>query len=205
MLASSPFSPRLAIPLGTDELGFDMLSKVLIGAKYTILAAITISVLRMIISIPLGLIIGSYFSKFRYLSSMFDAFHFIPLSLIALYLLSPVLFSGPNGFDYSLTERIVIEIIVLTILTVPVLAMLIGNETNELIKKEFIISAKILGGSKFHIAKKHIFPLLKERFWILFGQQITQTLLVMTHLGLFNLYFGGTEITYGSFADLLNP
>ena len=76
---------------------------------------------------------------------------------------------------------------------------------NELIKKEFIISAKILGGSKFHIAKKHIFPLLKERFWILFGQQITQTLLVMTHLGLFNLYFGGTEITYGSFADLLNP
>ncbi|WP_368657082.1 ABC transporter permease [Metabacillus halosaccharovorans] len=202
LLASSPISPRWGIPFGTDLIGYDMLSKVLIGAKYTLLAAISIAALRMLISIPFGLILGSYLSKFnKYLNSIIDIFHFIPLSLIALYLLSPVLYSSSNGFEYSLTERIVIEVIVFTVLAVPVLALLIGNETNELFKKEFVISSKIMGGSKLHIIRKHIFPLLKARFWIIFGQQITQTLLVMVHLGLFNLYFGGTVITYGDFAD----
>ncbi|WP_078435395.1 ABC transporter permease [Metabacillus halosaccharovorans] len=202
LLASSPISPRWGIPFGTDLIGYDMLSKVLIGAKYTLLAAISIAALRILISIPFGLILGSYLSKFtKYLNSIIDIFHFIPLSLIALYLLSPVLYSSSNGFEYSLTERIVIEVIVLTVLAVPVLALLIGNETNELFKEEFVISSKIMGGSKLHIIRKHIFPLLKARFWILFGQQITQTLLVMVHLGLFNLYFGGTVITYGDFAD----
>ncbi|PMC36382.1 peptide ABC transporter permease [Bacillus sp. UMB0899] len=201
---SSPLSPSLSpfLPFGTDELGFDMLSKVIIGAKYTLFAAITIASLRMIISIALGLSLGFCSPKLNnYINSMIDGFNFIPLSLISLYLLSPFLYSGPNGFSYSLNERILIEVIVLTALAVPVLAVLIGNETNELLKKEFIKCAKTLGGSKFYIVRKHILPILKVRFWILFGEQFKQTLIVMTHLGLFNLYFGGTEITYGSFAD----
>lgn len=202
VVASSPISPRWSIPFGTDELGFNMLSKVIIGAKYTILAAFVIAALRIVISLLLGFLVGIYFPKVnRFLMSVIDGFHFVPLSLIALYLLTPVLVSGPEGFQYSLTERIIIEIIVLTALTVPILTTFIANETVEVLKKEFVVSAKLLGGSKLHIIKNHIIPVLRDRLLILYGQQITQTLLCMIHLGLFNLYFGGTVITYGDVAD----
>ncbi|WP_121663963.1 ABC transporter permease [Metabacillus litoralis] len=194
LIDSAPIAPRKEAWLGTDKLGYDMLSKVLIGAKFTILGALTIAFLRMMVSVPLGLVLGTYFPKGqKYLTSLVDVFHFVPLSVVALYLLQPFLFlkAGQEPV-YSLTERIAIEIVVLTILTVPVLSVLIGNETRELFKEEYVSSAKTLGGSKLHIIKKHIFPALRERFFILFGQQFVQTLIVMAHLGLFFLYFGGT-------------
>jgi peptide/nickel transport system permease protein len=196
LVDSAPIAPRKEALLGTDKLGYDMLSKVLIGAKFTIIAAFVISTLRMLISIPLGFVLAAYFPRMqKYVNSLVDAFHFIPLTIIALYLLSPVLIQSLDGFAYSLMERMVIEIIVLTLLTVPILTVLISNETKELWKSEFVTSAKALGGTKRHIIMKHIFPLLKERFFILFGQQFVQTLLVMAHLGLFNLYFGGTTMS----------
>ncbi|APH03312.1 ABC transporter permease [Bacillus weihaiensis] len=199
LVDSAPIAPRKEAWLGTDKLGYDMLSKVLIGAKYTILAALTIALLRMLLSIPLGLVLGIYSPKLKkYVNSLVDAFHFIPLTIIALYLLRPFLFMGPEGFAYSLTERMLIEVIVLTVLTVPILVVLVGNETGELMKSEFVASAKTLGASKLHIMTKHMIPTLKDRFFILFGQQFVQTLIVMTHLGLFNLYFGGTVFSFDS-------
>ncbi|TXC89463.1 ABC transporter permease subunit [Metabacillus litoralis] len=197
LVDSAPIAPRKEALLGTDKLGYDMLSKVLIGAKFTILAALIIAILRMVISVPIGLIVGTYFSKTKkYLNSLVDAFHFIPLTIIALYLLQPVLYMRPEGFTYSLTERMGIEILVLAILTVPILSVLIGNEAGELLKSEYVISAKTLGGSNLHIIVKHIIPIMKDRFFILFGQQFVQTLIVMAHLGLFNLYFGGTLVSF---------
>jgi peptide/nickel transport system permease protein len=193
LIDSAPIAPRKEVPLGTDKLGYDMLSKIIIGAKFTIIAAFVIAALRMMISIPLGLALGSYFSRLqKFVNSLVDVFHFIPLTIIALYLLSPVLIQYPGAVTYSLMERMTIEVIVLTLLTIPILTVLIGNETSELFKSEFVLSARTLGGTRRHILIKHISPLLKTRFLILFGQQFVQTLLVMAHLGLFNLYFGGT-------------
>jgi peptide/nickel transport system permease protein len=197
LIDSAPIAPRKEALLGTDKLGFDMLSKVLIGAKFTIIGVFVIAFLRMVISIPLGLVLAVYFPRLqKYVNSLVDAFHFIPLTVIALYLLSPVLIQPVDGFAYSLLERMSIEVIVLTFLTVPILIVLIGNETKELWKSEFVTSAKALGGTKRHIMMKHIFPLLKDRFFILFGQQFVQTLLVLAHLGLFHLYFGGTIMSH---------
>lgn len=202
LIDSAPIAPRKEAWLGTDKLGFDMLSKVLIGAKFTILAAILIAFLRMVISVPLGLILGAYFPKGqRYFTSFVDAFHFIPLTIIALYLLTPVLIQQHSGFTYSFTERIMIEVIVLTVLTIPIIMVLIGDETKELMKVEFIVCAKTLGGSRGHILLKHIVPMLKERIFILFGQQVVQALIVMAHLGIFNLYFGGTIMAQDQLAS----
>ncbi|WP_226669098.1 ABC transporter permease [Metabacillus litoralis] len=201
LVDSAPIAPRKEVLLGTDKLGYDMLSKVLIGAKFTILAALVIALLRMVISVPLGLMLGTYFTKTKkYVNSLVDAFHFIPLTIIALYLLGPVLYMQPEGFSYSLTERMGLEILVLALLTVPILSVLIGNETSELLKSEYVMSAKTLGGTRFHIILKHIVPILKDRFFILFGQQFVQTLIVMAHLGLFNLYFGGTLLSFDPMA-----
>jgi peptide/nickel transport system permease protein len=53
VIESPPLSPRWNIPLGTDRNGGDMLSKMLLGAKYTILTAFFVSLLRMELEVHL--------------------------------------------------------------------------------------------------------------------------------------------------------
>ncbi|MFZ3589107.1 ABC transporter permease [Bacillus sp. DJP31] len=200
--ASSPLSPNKDIWFGTDALGLHMLNKMIIGAKYTIIAAFIIAFLRVAVAIPLGVLFSSYLTRFRKnINGFIDSFHYIPLSLIAYYILYPVLWMGPEGFQHSFFERVSIEVMVLTMLTVPILAVLIGNESSSLMKKDFIISAQTLGASKLHIIRRHILPSLREKFVIMFGQQVIQVLLILSHLGLLHLFFGGTVVSY----DLLTP
>ncbi|MFD1735128.1 ABC transporter permease [Bacillus salitolerans] len=194
---SSPLSPSKEIWFGTDRDGFHMLHKVIIGAKFTILAALGIAFLRVLVAIPIGMILSSYLTKSRkYINGFVDSFHYIPLSLIAYYILYPVLWMGPAGYQHTLTERVVIEVVVLTVLTLPILSVLIGNEGSFIMKKDYIISAQTLGASRWHIIRKHILPSMKEKFMIMFGQQVVQVLLIFSHLGLLKLFFGGTVVSY---------
>jgi peptide/nickel transport system permease protein len=197
LVDASPLPPSKDIWFGTDLHGFHMLYKIIIGAKFTILAALGIAFLRVVVAIPVGILLSSYLTKSRkYINGFVDSFHYIPLSLIAYYILYPVLYMSPSGFAYSFTERVLIEVFVLTMLTLPILGVLIGNESSSVMKKDFIFSARTLGASKWHLITKHILPSLKEKFIIMFGQQVVQVLLLFSHLGLLKLFFGGTFVSY---------
>ncbi|MGV3463979.1 MAG: ABC transporter permease [Heyndrickxia sp.] len=195
MIEASPISPKWNIPFGTDRMGFDMFTKVLIGAKFTILGAMAVAVVRMMFAVPMGLLLGTYFRKQKkYISGLVDSFHFIPLSVIAVYILSPVLLEPQEGFHSTIFERMVMEIILLALLTVPVIAVLIGNEASKAFQEEFVTCSRTLGASKFRLIRKHIFPALREKIFVIFGQQVMQSLIILSHLGLFQLFFGGTRI-----------
>ncbi|WP_421378482.1 ABC transporter permease [Bacillus salacetis] len=194
---SAPISPKWTYPFGTDPLGLDMLGKVIIGAKYTILAALVVAFLRVFISLPLGFFLGVYLQRYRkYFNGTVESFHYIPLSILAYFLLYPVLWEPYEGFSTSMGERLVIETIVLTLLVVPIISSLLGNEIAQVYKSEFITSAQALGARKFRIMIKHILPAIREKLVILFGQQVMQTLIIFIHLGLLKLFLGGTDVDY---------
>jgi peptide/nickel transport system permease protein len=203
MIEASPISPKWNIPFGTDRLGFDMFTKVLIGAKFTILGALAVAVVRMVVAVPLGLFVGIYFrNQKKYVNGLVDSFHFIPLSVLAYYLLSPLLFEPPEGFHNTMLQRIIIEIIILALLTVPIITVLIGNEASKAYNEEFVICSRTLGAGKFRLIRKHIFPALREKIFVIFGQQVMQALIIFSHLGLFKLFFGGTHLkSDGLFSD----
>ncbi len=202
IVEAAPISPRLEYPLGTDPLGLDMLGKILIGAKYTILAAFAVAALRVFVALPLGLILGTYLRKQKnYINGLIDSFHYVPLTIIAYYLLRPVLWEPMEGFQTSLLERIAIEVVILALLTVPIITALIGNETSLIYKQEFVTSAKTLGAGNFRIMRKHIYPVLREKIFVVLGQQVMQTLIIFSHLGLLQLFLGGTNVSYSFMAD----
>ncbi|MEL3970999.1 ABC transporter permease subunit [Rossellomorea oryzaecorticis] len=197
---AAPISPKWAFPFGTDPLGLDMLGKIVIGAKYTLITAFIIAFLRVAVSLPIGFVLGIYLGKYRKsVNGMIDSFHYLPLSILAYFLLKPVLWEPYNGFPTTLTERFIIEIVVLTILIVPVISSLLGNEIALIYKEEFIFSARVLGANRLRIIVKHILPSLKDKLVIMFGQQVMQTLIIFIHLGLLQLFVGGTDVDY-SFA-----
>ncbi|PFA70482.1 peptide ABC transporter permease [Bacillus sp. AFS015802] len=197
VVESSPISPKWSFPFGTDALGLDMLGKIIIGAKYTILTALVIAFLRVFLAIPLGLILGTFLMKYKkYINGWIDSFHYIPLTILAYFLLFPVLWEPFEGFSTSIVERFVIEILILSLLIVPILSALLGNEVSLLYKQEFIMSAKTLGAGRWRIIFKHILPSMKEKLVILLGQQFMQTLIIFIHLGLLTLFLGGTDVDY---------
>jgi peptide/nickel transport system permease protein len=199
---SAPISPKWNYPFGTDPLGLDMLGKILIGAKYTLILSFIIAFLRVAISLPIALLLGTYLQRFKKsINGTIDSFHYIPLSIIAYFLLHPVLWEPFNGFTTTMTERFIIEILILTLLIVPILSSMLGNEVTMVYKEEFILSAKILGASKFRIIFKHILPSLKDKLVVLFGQQIMQALIIFIHLGLLKLFVGGTDVDYSFVPD----
>ncbi|MFC4618218.1 ABC transporter permease [Camelliibacillus cellulosilyticus] len=197
VLAKSPLTPSQHPLFGTDKQGYDLTRQLLIGAKYTILGASVIALIRILMSFVCGVIYGSYLYRFkRFFTGIVDAFHVIPLTLLAYLMLRTVLLmnGGTSEFAYSLTTRLVFEVLVLAVIAVPVVGVLIGNEIGNVLQNEYIQCAKILGGSRWHILFRHVMPHLLPRLVIIFIQQIIQVMIVMVHLGLLELFFGGTMI-----------
>ncbi|WP_226659555.1 ABC transporter permease [Pseudalkalibacillus hwajinpoensis] len=191
----SPFTPLQVPPFGTDKYGYHLLDQIIIGAKYTIGIAFLVASMRMALSFVAGAIGGTYFRRtLRSTSGFVDAMQYIPISLLCYFILSGVLMeNGMEGtFQFSYLERIVFEIVILTAVAIPTTTTLISNETNAIWGKGFIEGAKTLGGSKVHILTKHILPHLGPRMVIIFLQQIINVLILLLHLGLLKLFFGGT-------------
>jgi peptide/nickel transport system permease protein len=166
--------------------------------------ALVVALLRVIIGFYLSVYYHFHLNEYRknWLTRIVDSIHFLPLSIIAYLLLRPVLWHDPFlGIEYSMLEKLLFEAFILTILVIPLTTVLIGNEMKELSKQEFILNAKLMGGSNRHILWTHLFPHLAPRLFILFGQQFIQVLFILVHLGLFHLFLGGTIVTRGDMPD----
>lgn len=193
----APFPPSFQFWLGTDRKGFDLLNLVIEGAKWTIGVSVLIALLRIAFGICFGVFLGTYIKRgFTKIEAFFDSFTIIPMVMIAAFLLRYAIPFDNGEATSTFLERASFEIILLTVLAVPTISLYIANEIRKLLTEEFIDAARILGGSKRHIIIKHVFPHLYSTFVIVFMQQFVQTLIILLHLGLLGLFFGGTVIFY---------
>jgi peptide/nickel transport system permease protein len=191
-LYHAPFPPSVVFPFGSDADGYPMHYKLIEGAKYTIGLAFIITVLRMFISVFLGITLRKLLSKIHLLiKGLNNSFHFAPLSLIAYFIVAPValIFS----WSFSSETEILFTIWVLTLLAVPTLTLLISSEMDQILKYEFIQNVKVFGGGYFHVLRKHVRPFLTPKILLLFTQQMVQVLLLFAHLGVLGVYIGGPD------------
>lgn len=189
-VAKAPFSPSWRYPLGSDALGEQMLYLLLDGAKYTIGFAITISVASMLISLFFGLVLSLLPRSIDFsIKGLFNAFHFMPLAVFAYLLITPVV--NIFAWSYSPTTKLFFPIYVLVLLFVPILVVYISNEIREVLKKEFVVNAKLLGGSCIHVFWKHAVPFIFPKLLAIFPQQVGRVLMVLAQLGLLNVFIGG--------------
>jgi peptide/nickel transport system permease protein len=203
MIAGPPLEPADDFPLGTDEFGYHMVQKLLQGAKYTFGAAFLTSLLGFLLAFLFGVLLAFWKKNGSktMVKGMTSSFYFIPQSIIAYNILHSVLWEPPEGFAYTLTERIVYQIVMMALILAPTTALLIAEETREILKKEFIESSITLGASRFHIFRKHVFPHLRPRLSIIYPRIVVQVLLIIAHLGIFQIYFGGTSVCYDIYCD----
>jgi peptide/nickel transport system permease protein len=196
-VAKAPFPPSWKFPFGTDQNGYDMLHIIIQGAKYTIGISFLIALLRVGIGVAAGIVMGTFLKKWSSrIEPLFDSFTVVPMTIIAYFLLVNVLKMPFGGFPHPFYQRVLFEMFVLTVLAVPTVSFYIANEVKKLFATEFVMASRVLGGFTLHIIRKHIFLHLRPILVVLLIQQFNQVMLVLAHLGVLKLFFGGTIIDY---------
>ncbi|MCC2380192.1 ABC transporter permease subunit [Bacillus wiedmannii] len=200
-LEAAPFSPSSKFWFGSDVKGRDLVQLIIEGAKWTVGASIVIAILRVIVGGGIGLLLGMYGKRsFSVISSFFDPFSIVPMVMISYFMLNEVLTFDSGAEVVPLYLRVAFQIIVLVFLAVPTVMLFVAQEVKRIKKEEFMLAATVLGGSKWHRLKRHIWPHMLPSFLLLVAQQFVSVLLLLLHLGLLKLFFGGT-ILFGLDAD----
>ncbi len=154
--------------------------------------------MRVIIGGGLGLLLGMYSKRsFSVISAFFDPFSIVPMIMISYFMLREVLFFENGTIPAPFTMRVLFQISILTCLAVPTVMLYTGQEVQRVKREEFMMAATVLGGNKWHQLRCHVWPHLVPSFFLLVAQQFVSMLLLLMHLGLLKLFFGGTILFTG--------
>jgi oligopeptide transport system permease protein len=143
-----PYSgPSLAHPLGADNVGRDMLSRLMIGAQISLIVGVGTQLLVLAVGVPIGLIAGYYKGWVdSAVSFLINVFYGIPDLLVALIL---VFLLGP-----SLTN-IIIAIVATRWMD---MTRLVRGQALSLREREFVEAARATGAKPLKILFGHIMP-----------------------------------------------
>ena len=146
--------PSAAHPLGLDQAGRDILSRIMGGASITVQVGIGSAIIVCLIGIPLGLIAGFYRGWVDTVISFFiNIWYGIPdllVALILVFVLSDALHLIPRGIfvivlAFSLTRWMDV-------------ARLVRGQALALREREFVEAARMSGARDLRIIFSHIFP-----------------------------------------------
>jgi peptide/nickel transport system permease protein len=140
-------SPRAKFPFGTDELGRDVLSRVMVGARDVLKVAPAAALLGVIFGVLFGMVMG-YFGGWidNILSRIIEAFLALPVVLVALLAVSTL---GNTSF--------VVLGVVATLFT-PIVARTVRSAFIAERDLDYVTSAKLRGESSFFVMFREILP-----------------------------------------------
>src|SRR6185312_3933069 len=150
--------PSWAHPFGTDDLGQDLLARMLYGGRISLavgLAAMTVAILvGTLIGAVAGMSRGWLGSALMWLTDLFLSLPQLPLLLLVIYLFRDFLKGvfGPEGGVFVL-----IVAVIGGLRWMPV-ARLVRAQFLSLREKEFVEAARALGASKTRQVVRHILP-----------------------------------------------
>jgi peptide/nickel transport system permease protein len=140
-------APTLTHLLGTDDLGRDVLSRVIYGARASLAAGVVSVVVALAIGVPLGLAAGFFGGILDTLiSRLADALLACPFLVLAIALAA---FLGPS------LENAMIAI---GISAMPIFIRLTRAQTLVVRNEEYIAAALSLGIGNFALMTQHILP-----------------------------------------------
>lgn len=169
-------SPSLAHPLGNDDVGQDILTRIAFGARYSLLMGITAVGISAGMGVPLGLVAG-YKGGGWDTSAMraIDVLMILPTFVLAVAIVS-VLGAG-----------ILSVILAVAITSIPAFARLSRATTLTLRGQDFIAAARVVGAKDARIIMVHVLPNTLPPLIVQASLGVGSTILIASALGFLGL------------------
>jgi peptide/nickel transport system permease protein len=161
---------------GTDRMGADIFSRLLFGARLTIMIAVIATSAAVLIGVPVGLVAGYYNNRFSdLLMRVSDVFLAVPQIVLAI------------AIAQTLGPAIQNVILALSITYWPFWARLVYAETRSLRNEVFIEAAIALGASPLRVMVLHVLPSIASSVIVRTTIGLGGTILVAAALGFLGL------------------
>ncbi|AIC96403.1 ABC transporter permease [Shouchella lehensis] len=172
--------------LGTDNLGRDILSRIIYGSQISLLVGIASVVVAGIIGVTIGIIAGFYGGWIdSILMRLVDSFLSIPNILFALVILSVF---GPSVWTL---------IFVLGVTNWVNYARLVRGEVLSIKEREFVKAARSIGVKNRVIMYRHLLPNVISSFIVISTLSVATTIILEASLSFLGLGIQSPDISWG--------
>jgi ABC-type dipeptide/oligopeptide/nickel transport system permease subunit len=155
-----PAGPSLRFPLGTDELGRDVLSRIIFGAQISLEVGVAAMAVTMTIGVAIGLSAGFFGGTADFILMRFtDVMLTLPGLLLAMALVSVL---GPSLFSI---------LVVIGLVSWTSIARVVRAEALSMSQRDFVMAARALGAPSPRLIVRHVLP------------NVAPTIIVMAALG----------------------
>ena len=172
--------------LGTDNLGRDILSRIIYGSRISLLIGISAVLLAGAIGMALGLIAGYYGKVWDFIiMRTVDSLLAIPNILFMLIILAVM---GPS---------LITLILVLGGTSWVVYARMVRSETLSIKERDYVRSAKAIGAKDFRIITKYILPNVLSSFIVIATLNVATTIILEASLSFLGLGIQPPDVSWG--------
>jgi peptide/nickel transport system permease protein len=140
-------APSWAHPFGTDDLGRDMLSRVVWGARVSMQAGVLSILFAIVVGVPAGLVAGYYRGAVdQVLMRLTDAWLSFPFLILAIGLVTII---GPSLTNATLA---------IGLGATPTYIRLSRGLVLAIREEEYVQGARAMGAGDFRVMRRHVLP-----------------------------------------------
>lgn len=179
-ISKPPHPPSLKYPFGTDWSGGGILSKLILGLNEVLVIIFGITLVRYLISIPLGFM-SHYYKWANGIHEVWNKFFsFVPsIFMIIIVFNIPYIHYSPNRYVWI--------IFIIALLEVGRVADVTKSQIQSIAQKEYITAAISTGTSQKRLFKNYYFPALLPEMVVNMILDFSRNLFLIGQLGIINI------------------
>jgi peptide/nickel transport system permease protein len=175
-----------SFPLGTNQIGQDVLSRLIWGTRIALIIGFSASIFSLIIGVPLGLFAGFTGGKLdRGLTLVMDSLYAFPGLILAIAITAVL---GPSIFNV---------IVAIAVLYIPTYYRIVRGQTLSAKEELYVEAAKSLGAKARVILRRYIYPNVIPSVAIIFSVNVADAILTGAALSFLGLGLPPTTPDWG--------
>ena len=172
--------------LGTNEIGQDVFSRLIWGARVALLIGFSSSIVALVLGVPLGLLAGHRGGSLdRALSLLNDSMYAFPGLILAIAITAVL---GPSIFNV---------IFAIAVLYIPTYFRIVRGQTLSVKEEIYVEAARSIGAKNSEILWRYIFPNVIPSVAIIFSVNVADAILTGAGLSFLGLGLPPTIADWG--------
>jgi len=173
---SSEAQDATSFPLGTNQVGQDVLSRLIWGARIAIIVGFSSSIVSFVVGVPLGLLAGFIGGKTdRLMTLIMDSIYAFPGLILAIAITAVL---GPSILNI---------IVAIAVLYIPTYYRIVRGQTLSAKEELYVEAARSIGAKARVILRRYIFPNVIPSVAIIFSVNVADAILTGAGLSFLGL------------------